>query len=100
MKNLMLIHAKNDTAKEEQKIEISLIEKAKTTGEINNSATAEDLCAGGAIAFLGMTALWISTGGAFDFEKAVRASLEACFDVKGALRCGESLSAIISRGVG
>jgi AcrR family transcriptional regulator len=96
MRNLMLIHIKDESG-EHRKIEVSLIEKAKNAGEIKNSASAEDLCASGAIIFLGMIALWVSVDGAFDFEKALRSSLETGFNVNDKFSRGGGLYEIISR---
>jgi ABC-type transport system involved in cytochrome bd biosynthesis fused ATPase/permease subunit len=95
MKNLMLMQAKDEASKELKKIEESLLKKAKEAGEIRNSSSAEALCAIGATSFLGIMALWVSSGGGFDFEKAVRSALEACFDVKEELRWGKGLNEIL-----
>ncbi|MDR1641243.1 MAG: TetR/AcrR family transcriptional regulator [Clostridiales bacterium] len=95
MKNLMLIQAKDEASEEMKKIEESLLEKAKEAGEIKNSSSAQALCAIGATSFLGIIALWVSSGGGFDLEKAVRSALEACFDVKDELRLGKGLNEIL-----
>lgn len=71
------------------KVEASIIQKAQESGDIRNSAAPYALIRVSKTLFLGTLAMWTSMSGEFDFEKAMRAGLEICFDVKPEIRQGD-----------
>jgi AcrR family transcriptional regulator len=69
-------------------VRISLLQKALDAGEIRCHAGPKELFYLDATLVFGTLHLWITTEKSFDFLKAIRGSLEICFDLRPDLRTG------------
>lgn len=80
---------------EQREIEASIIQKAQKAKEVRNMADARSLVSAGGIHYLGVLTLWVSMNGSFDFENALRSSIEICFDVCPNLCRGSDLYTLV-----